>query len=115
MSNINLEKIILFFIGMYFLIALYPLRLDFLNSYIPGQLIPLFFIALFSLLSIQRVYIKSNNLDLRVMIALSLYLLFNTFIQGILDQSLIRYRISSLSASLIPIFFFYLFCGYYNS
>ena len=109
MSNINLEKIILFFIGMYFLIAFYPLRLDFMNSYIPGQLIPLFFIALFSLLSIQRVYIKSNNLDLRIMAALSLYLLFNTFIQGTLNQSLIGYRITSLIGSLIPMFFFYLF------
>ena len=112
MQNISLQRIIIFFIGMYFLVSFWPLRLAFLNSYIPGQLIPLFFITIFSLLSTKITYEKSKNIDLKIVCYFLLYILLNCIIQGTFDSNFIEYRISSLVGSLIPILLFFVFMSF---
>ena len=110
MQSISLQrKIIIFFIGMYFLVSFWPIRLAFLNSYIPGQLIPLFFITIFSLFPIKIDYKKSKNIDLKIVFYFLLYILLNCIIQGTFDSNFIEYRISSLVGSLLPIFLFFIF------
>ena len=129
MQNISFQRIIMFCVGAYFLTAFWAVipipiglltgndangilikyRLSFFNSYLPGQLIPLFFVALFSIFSIKRFYIKSKNIDLKVVFFLSFYVLFNTIIQAGIEPNLVEYRFSSLFATLLPFFFFFTF------
>jgi hypothetical protein len=94
---------------MYFIIAIWPLRLTFLNSFIPGQLIPIFFVGLLSLLTIKKTYKKSKNIDLQIVFFLMIFILLNASIQGLFNPYLIEYRITSLVASLIPIVIFFIF------
>lgn len=109
MQNISLQRILIFFIGIYFLVSFWPLRLTFLNSYLPGQLIPLFFIAIFSLLTTKKIYKKSKNIDLKIVFSLLLYIVLNCIIQGAFDSNFIEFRVTSLVASLLPILFFFIF------
>ena len=109
MKNISLQRITLFFVGVYSLIAMWPLRLTFLNSFIPGQLIPIFFIALLSLLDLENKSRIFKNIDIKIIFFFMLFILLNTSIQGVFNPHLIEYRISSLIASLIPILIFFIF------
>ena len=109
MKNMSLQRITLFFVGVYSLIAIWPLRLTFLNSFIPGQLIPIFFIALLSLLDLENKSRIFKNIDIKIIFFFMLFILLNTSIQGVFNPHLIEYRISSLIASLIPILIFFIF------
>ena len=119
MQNIILQRIILFFVAIYFLVVFWPVipipffyinfQFTFLNSSLPGQLIPLLFIVFFSIFSIKKIHIKSNNVDLKIVLTFALYILFNAIIQAGFDQNQLEHRAFSLFASLFPIFFFYIF------
>ena len=104
--NISLRSIALFSLAVYFLIAFMPYRYDFLNSFIPGQLIPLVLFSFLSLLLVKKTF-KKSNIDLIVIFLLFLFIFFNAIIQGIYHEELLRYRITSCIASLLPLVFFF--------
>ena len=108
MKNINLQSFAIFFLSIYFLIAFYPLRLDFSNTYIPvGQIIPLLMVFIISLIHTKGIYRQSKNIDSKLVAGLLIYIVFNACIQAMFDNTLIEYRFKSIMASILPIFFFY--------
>ena len=105
--NTSLRSVALFFLAVYFLIAFMPYRYDFLNSFLPGQLIPLVLFSVLSLLLVKKTF-KKSNIDLIVIFLLFLFIFFNAIIQAIYQEDLLRYRITSTVASLLPLVFFFI-------
>jgi hypothetical protein len=108
MKNYQVQNFIIYFFPLYFLIAFLPMRVDFANSYIPfGQILFLSLLSIAIISSPRRSFIYANNFDTKLLLIFSFYFLSNSIIQSFFNEADISYRLNSIVASIIPIFFFF--------